>query len=308
MPRWKLPQGTTSRPILVRRPLPGNTRHTPLVLALAGGSFIFLAFVIVLILAVAYGYYSRRGSGIDQHGWNDRDRVFGTGVGKDPTADVRTWGRGSASSRPARRMTKVQVRTDEALERGGADARIAVSGRYVLDPPVDPERDHVRGSAGAAVTLVAYSEAECRYCKEAHRTVERLRARFGDDLAYVVRHFPQPVVHAHAEDAAIAMEAAARQGRFWELHDRLITSERELEPSVVDKHVRSVGLDLERFTADRADDAVRERVRQDLASGARSGVNGTPTFYLNGVRYDDDFDEEQLAAAIETAAQVVWTT
>jgi len=278
-------------------------------IALAGGSFIFLAFVVVLILAVAYGYYSIRGSGIDQHGWKDRDRAFGTGAGKDPTADVRTWGRGSASSRPRRRMTAVEARTVAAIDgrpsgesKGG---RIAVSGRYLLAEPVDPARDHLRGSPDAAVMLVVYSEAECRYCKEAHKTVEALRRRFDEHvLCHVVRHFPQEVLHRNAWAAALAAEAAARQDRFWELYDRLMVVKHELDRDTIRKHARAAGLDLGHFDADTQDERLRVRVTEDLDSGLRSGVNGTPTFYINGVRYEDDFEEAELAEAIAAAAQV----
>lgn len=265
--------------------------------ALAGGSFIFLAFVVVLVLAVAYGYYSVRGSGINQHGWADRDRMFGTGAGKDPSSDVRTWGRGSASSRPKRRMTAVA--TTDADGAPVDHGRIAVSGRYVLAAPVDAERDHLLGSPDdAAVVLVVYSEAECRYCREAYATIEGLRRRFGDELLVVVRHFPQESIHAHALDAAIALEAAERQGRFWELYARFMTARGELAPDAIDKHVRAAGLDPERFAADREDPALRERVAEDVDSGRRSGVNGTPTFYLDGARYDDDFDEDELGTVI----------
>jgi protein-disulfide isomerase len=277
---------------------------------LAGGSFIFLAFVIVLILAVAYGYYSVRGSGIGQRGWSDRDQAFGTRVGKDPTTDVSTWGRGSASARPSkRRKTELEQRTAEAISgaAGGAQdptwrARIGES--VQLDPPVDPERDHVRGAETPAVTLVEYGEYECRYCREADEVLERI-ATDRADLQLVFRHFPQSSIHPGAFDAAIAVEAAARQGRYVELHRALARSKKTLSPELVRSLAGKAGLDLEQFDADRADAALRARVEDDLASGLRSGVNGTPTFFINNVRYDGDFEREELIAAIDAAAAVV---
>ena len=275
---------------------------------LAGGSFIFLAFVIVLILAVAYGYYSVRGSGIGQRGWSDRDQAFGTRVGKDPTTDVSTWGRGSASARPSkRRKTELEQKTAEAISSAvGGDPtwRARIGESVQLDPPVDPARDHVRGAGTPAVTLVEYGEYECRYCREADEVLERIAAD-RDDLQLVFRHFPQSSIHPGAFDAAVAVEAAARQDRYVELHRALSRSKKTLSPELVRSLAGKAGLDLERFDDDRVDPELRARVEEDLASGLRSGVNGTPTFFVNGVRYDGDFERDELVAAIDAAASVV---
>jgi protein-disulfide isomerase len=272
---------------------------------LAGGSFIFLAFIVLFIVAVAYGYWSAKGSGIGAR----RDRTGLVSVGKDPTTDVSTWGRGSDSSRSRkRRMTPLQQETAEAIDASagaGRDpawrARVGASAQLVA--PVDPARDHVRGPDDAEVTLLEYGEHECPYCKEAHSAVRELEQRFGDDLRLVYRHLPLRV-HPHAESAAIAAEAAARQGRFWDLHDAMNQSKKALTPQVVRDLAGRAGLDVERFEADLDDPALHRRVREDFDTGIASGANGTPTFFINDVRYDDDFDVEELAAAIEAARAV----
>jgi protein-disulfide isomerase len=260
---------------------------------LAGGSLIFLAFVVALIVAVAYGYYSRRGD-IGAR----RDRLGNVNVGKDVASDVRTWGRGSETSahHRHRRMTPLEQRTADAI--GPPAVRARATGAIQLAAPVDPARDHVLGPPEAAVTLVEYGEYECRYCKEADLVIAHLREAHPDDVRLVFRHFPQAAVHALAIDAAVAAEAAARQGRFWELHTAMARTKKPLEEHVLLDLAHRQGLDLDRFAADLADPALRERVDEDLRSGVASGVNGTPTFFLNGVRYDDDVEEAELEAAV----------
>ena len=259
---------------------------------LADGSLVFLGFVVALIVAIAYSYYSRRGP-INAR----RDRLGNVNVGKDVSTDVRTWGRGSASTAGRRRrMTPVEQRTAEAI--GTPAVRARATGAIQLAADVDPARDHVEGPADAPVTLVEYGEHECRYCKEADEVVARLRAAHPDAVRLVFRHFPQASVHPNAIDAAVAAEAAARQGRFWELHRALARTKKPLEEDVVLDLARREGLDLEQFAQDLADPALRARVDEDLRSGVASGVNGTPTFFLNGVRYDDEVEEAQLEAAV----------
>ena len=262
---------------------------------LAGGSLVFLAFVVALIVAVAYGYYARRGD-IGAR----RDRLGNVNVGKDVSADVRIWGRGSATSaHRRRRTTSVEQRTAEAI--GPPAVRARATGATRLAAPVDPARDHVDGPAHAAVTLVEYGEYDCRYCREADEVVARLRAAHPDAVRLVFRHFPQTAVHPTALDAAVAAEAAGRQGRFWALHHALARTSKPLEEDVVLDLARRHGLDLERFATDLADPALRARVEEDLRSGVASGVNGTPTFFLDGVRYDGDVEASELEEAIARA-------
>lgn len=279
------------------------------VLALADGSFIFLAFLIIALLGVTFGYYTVRGSGIDQHGWSDRDRPFGTRPGKDPTVDVRTWGRGSDSSAHRRRMTRLEQRTAEAIDHaagaGSDPAWRARIGRSVqLDPLVDPDRDHVRGVDRPEVTLVEFGEYSCRFCREAEDALQKVEKRTGARVQRVFRHFPQRSVHPEARTAALAAEAAGRQGRFWQMHDLLAATHKQLTTRRLEELAVRAGADRERFRADLADPALEARVDEDLASGLRSGVNGTPTLFINNVRYDEDIDVDELLVAIRAAREV----
>ena len=279
---------------------------------LAGGSWIFLIVILAFIAAVAYGYYTIQGSGINQHGWKDRDRAMGTGVGKDPSADIRTWTRGTGGPRRKRRMTPLEERTAEAIDEAAPDGReparhARAASTTQLAQAVDESHDHVRGPESATVTLVEYGEYECPYCAEATVVVRKLEEHFGDDLRLVFRHFPLRNVHQGAFDAAVAAEAAARQGRFWELHELLGRSRKDLSPERIRHLADKAKLDLDRFDADLRDPALRARVEADIETGLASGVNGTPTFFLNGVRYDDDFDEDELGAAIDAARSAAVT-
>jgi protein-disulfide isomerase len=168
--------------------------------------------------------------------------------------------------------------------------------------PVDGDRDHLQGPADAPVTLVEYGDYECPYCGAAYPIVKQLQAQLGDRLRFVFRNFPITTSHPHAEQAAEAAEAAAAQGRFWEMHDHLYEHQRHLEDGDLRGYAAELGLDVDRFERDLAQHVLAERVREDFMSGVRSGVNGTPTFYINGVRHDDSFDADTLLAAIERAA------
>lgn len=173
----------------------------------------------------------------------------------------------------------------------------------VLDPPVDPDADHVKGPRDAPLTLVEYADFECPFCARTTGVSEELRERFGDDLRYVFRHLPLPDVHPHAEFAARAAVAAAAQGRFWEMHDRLFEHQGELEYEDIAGYAAEIGLDVERFLRDVDDEETAARVRADVRSAEASGARGTPTFYVNGRRHVGPHDTETLAAALEEALQ-----
>jgi protein-disulfide isomerase len=172
----------------------------------------------------------------------------------------------------------------------------------VLAVAVDDDRDHIQGSAGAAVTLVEYGDYECPYCGAAYPIVKELQARMGDRLRFVFRNFPITTSHPHAEQAAEAAEAAAAQGRFWEMHDLLYENQRRLGDQDLHAYAEQLGIDVERFDKDLAEHVHAPRVHEDFMSGVRSGVNGTPSFYVNGARHDDSYDFETLLAALERAA------
>jgi protein-disulfide isomerase len=179
-----------------------------------------------------------------------------------------------------------------------------MNGAETLTPPVSA-RDHVHGSADAAVTLVEYGDYQCPYCGAAHPVVKRLQRALGKKLRFVFRNFPLTQAHPYALVAAETAEAAALQGRFWEMHDFIYEHQADLDPEVLPSWVEQVGLNLAEFGAaiKRAD--ITERVREDRASGIRSGVNGTPCFFINGTRYEDALEYEALhSALVEQVAQV----
>jgi protein-disulfide isomerase len=171
----------------------------------------------------------------------------------------------------------------------------------VLTMPVTEDRDHIQGPADAAVTLVQYGDYECPYCGAAYPIIKEVQARMGERLRFVFRNFPITTSHPHAEQAAEAAEAAATQGRFWQMHDLLYENQRRLRDQDLRAYAEKLRLDLELFDQELADHVHAERIQEDFMSGVRSGVNGTPTFYINGVRHDDSYEMETLLAALERA-------
>ncbi len=169
-----------------------------------------------------------------------------------------------------------------------------------LTVPVS-KRDHLIGPDTAPVTLLEYGDYECPYCGRAFPIVQEVRKRLGDKLRFAFRNFPLTQVHPHAEHAAEVAEAADAQGKFWAMHDWIYTHQETLEDDELLAGAREVGLDADRVARELADGTHRSRVHDDFSSGIRSGVNGTPTFYINGVRHDADYNFATLMAAIEKA-------
>jgi protein-disulfide isomerase len=172
----------------------------------------------------------------------------------------------------------------------------------VLTVPVTEGRDHIQGPADAPVTLVEYGDFECPYCGAAYPIVKEVQARMGERLRFVFRHFPIATSHPRAEQAAEAAEAAAAQDRFWEMHDVLYENQRRLRDRDLHAYAETLGLDVDRFDKELAEHMHAARVHDDFLSGVRSGVNGTPTFYINDARHDDSYDADILLAALERAA------
>jgi protein-disulfide isomerase len=172
----------------------------------------------------------------------------------------------------------------------------------VLAVPVDEDRDHIQGPASPPVTLVEYGDYECPYCGAAYPIVKELQDRMGERLRFVFRNFPITTSHPHAEQAAEAAEAAAAQGKFWEMHDHLYENQRRLSDPDLHSYAEQLGLDVDLFDKELAEHVHAPRVREDFMSGVRSGVNGTPSFYINGTRHDASYDAETLLAALERAA------
>jgi Na+/H+ antiporter NhaA len=172
-----------------------------------------------------------------------------------------------------------------------------------LSDDVDSDRDHVRGSNDAPVTLVEYGDLECPYCGRAEQVIRELLSSFGDDLRYVWRHLPLNDVHPAAQLAAEAAEAAAAQGKFWEMHDALLAHQDRLGPPDLRRYSGELGLDVERFWDELRRHQHAPRVAKDVASADASGVSGTPTFFINGRRHHGAYDIDTLAAAVRTARQ-----
>lgn len=160
------------------------------------------------------------------------------------------------------------------------------------------DRDHIQGPINASFALVEYGDYECPYCGEGHPIVKAIQKRLGDRLCFAFRNFPLVNAHPHAEHAAEAAEAAGEQGMFWEMHDALFENQDALEDEDLAEYAVALGLDANRLIADVLAGKHTARVREDFRSGARDGVNGTPTFFVNGVRYDAEPDVDALLAAL----------
>jgi protein-disulfide isomerase len=174
----------------------------------------------------------------------------------------------------------------------------------VLALPVSPGRDHIWRPIAASVTLLEYGDYECPYCGAAHAIVSAIQAHMAAELRFVFRHFPMTTVHPHAQQAAEAAKAAGAQGKFWAMHDRLFEHQQQLTGSYLLSCAQALGLDVGRFSAELAAHLHVPKIREDFMSGVRSGVNGTPTFYINGVRHDGAWDAASLLTALQRAAPV----
>jgi protein-disulfide isomerase len=161
--------------------------------------------------------------------------------------------------------------------------------------------DNALGPAQAHVTVVEYGDFECPNCKQAAPGVKLLLARFAGRVRFVFRHFPLEEVHPHALHAALAAEAAAGQGKFWEMHDVLFENQQHLTLGQLHGYARRLGLDLARFEADMADETRLRRVREQIDGGRRSGVRATPTFFLNARITDVSFGMQSLEDAVDAA-------
>lgn len=171
-----------------------------------------------------------------------------------------------------------------------------------LTPSVSA-RDHAQGPAGAPLTLVEYGDYQCPYCGAAYPVVKQLQKALGKKLCFVFRNFPLTQMHPYALVAAEAAEAAALQGKFWEMHDLIYERQAILETDILPRWAQEAGLDLAKFEAAIRQKDVAKRIKDDRASGIRSGVNGTPTFFINGARHDGPPDYNSLGAALEQELQ-----
>src|SRR5438477_8129024 len=174
--------------------------------------------------------------------------------------------------------------------------------RAQLTPSVG-SRDHASGPKDAPLTLVEYGDFQCPHCGKAYPIVKDVQRALGSELRFVFRNFPLTKIHPEAEHAAEAAEAAGAQGAFWQMHDRLFERQFALDDDHLIEYAGDLSLDAARVGRELVAGTYAPRVREDFRSGVTSGVNGTPTFFINGQRYDESWDLEPLVAALEQAAK-----
>jgi Na+/H+ antiporter NhaA len=196
-------------------------------------------------------------------------------------------------------LTRLISRLPEALRA----RQVARTAEDILDlvGDVDTEYDHIRGPDDAPVTLVEYGDFECPYCGQAENSIRELLSAHGADIRYVWRHLPLNDVHPMAQLAAEASEAAAAQGRFWDMYDTLLSHQDELGPRDLARHASELGLDVDRFREELRTREHASRISEDVASADESGVSGTPTFFINGRRHYGVYDLDTLTEAVGAA-------
>ena len=168
-----------------------------------------------------------------------------------------------------------------------------------LKPPVG-SNDHFQGDEKAPVELVEYGDYQCPHCGRAYPIIKKIQERMGEQLKFVFRNFPLSEIHPQATIAALAAEAAARQDKFWEMHDMIFENQQSLSGSSILTFAAKLKLDIEKFEAHFELPATREKVESDFESGVRSGVNGTPSFFINGEKYNESWDEEPFLDYLKT--------
>jgi protein-disulfide isomerase len=181
----------------------------------------------------------------------------------------------------------------------------AIDASSTLTPPVS-DRDHAQGAAGAKVTLVEYGDYECSYCGRAYPIIKQLQTELGKQLRFVFRNFPLSQAHPHALHAAIAAEAVGAHGEdvFWQMHDTLYENQDALDDEALASYAEALGVPASELADATAGGPIAARVRADFRGGVRSGVNGTPSFFVNGERYDGNWtDVETFVSVLRSAAK-----
>ncbi len=166
------------------------------------------------------------------------------------------------------------------VEKPGSNVRTAI-----LTLPT-AGRDHIQGPIDAPIKLLEYGDFECPFCGRAYPFLKTIQRELGDSLCFAFRHFPLTNAHAHAQRAAEAAEAASAQGKFWQMHELLFENQDALEDKDLERYAAALALDVKRFRTEIFSGAYSARIREDFMAGLRGGVNGTPTFFINGQRYD----------------------
>ncbi|MEO5593386.1 MAG: DsbA family protein [Chitinophagaceae bacterium] len=160
-----------------------------------------------------------------------------------------------------------------------------------LKPAVN-SKDHVQGNKGAAIELVEYGDYQCPHCGRAYPIIKSIQQKMGDQLKFIFRNFPLAQIHPNAVNAALASEAAGLQDKFWEMHDYIFEHQNRLDDVSLTKYAAHLHLDVEKFETDFEQPGLTKKVDEDFESGVRSGVNGTPSFFINGEKYNESWDEE----------------
>lgn len=166
--------------------------------------------------------------------------------------------------------------------------------------PLVHTNDHLYGNPAAVIELVEYGDYECPYCGRAYPFVRDIKEQLGNEVKFVFRNFPLRKIHPNAFNAALATEAAALQGKFWEMHDVIFENQRNLREERIHQLAALLGLDLERFKTDMQLASLAEKVEKDFESGMRSGVNRTPTFFINNQKYEGEWNDGQLLQHLKT--------
>lgn len=175
-----------------------------------------------------------------------------------------------------------------------------------LSFPVSESRDHIQGPATAAVTLVEYGDYECPYCAQAYLIIKEVQERLGSKVRFVFRNFPLTKLRPHAYQSALAVETAAAQGKFWEMYDFLFKHGQSLTDDNLRLSAAKLGLNVNKFDLEFRDRTYSRHVDEDIQSGEESGVTKTPTFFINGDRYDDSWDLDALLSALDEASVFSW--
>jgi protein-disulfide isomerase len=168
----------------------------------------------------------------------------------------------------------------------------------IAKPPVSNKRDHIQGPDTVPATLVEFGDYECPYCGQAYPIIKEIQKYLGNNLRFVFRNFSLTQIHPHAQHAAEAAEAAGAQNKFWEMHDYLYEHQQALGDKNLEKYAGILGLGMVKFKNDFYKHVYASRVREDFLSGVRSGVNGTPSFFLNGIHYNNSWDYETLSETL----------
>lgn len=168
-----------------------------------------------------------------------------------------------------------------------------------LRPPVS-EEDHIQGDNNAIIELVEYGDYQCPHCGRAYPIVRRLQDKLGNKMKFVFRNFPLAKIHPEATMAAVSTEAAALQGRYWEMHDKIFENQEQLHRSDLLHYALTLELNMAKFEEDMARPELTQKVESDFESDIRSGVNATPTFFINGGKYNNGWEGDRMLAYIQT--------